>query len=126
MDEKIYVITAGYYSDYHIISATTDYEKAVALKEKFTTRWDEARIEEYADADFKLQKIWKIHFSPSGNVWDVDYCGSAWQFENIDLNNVTSTLEGRLRVDVVADDEETAVKIAAEKRAQYLAEKMGL
>ena len=32
---KIYVVTKGYYSDYHIITATTDKELAYRIEETF-------------------------------------------------------------------------------------------
>lgn len=46
---KIYIITKGEYSDYHICKATTDYEKAKRYKEAYSTNWGDARIEIYED-----------------------------------------------------------------------------
>ena len=44
---KVYVITKGDYSEYHICAVETDHEKAQILKEKFSTEWSPARIEEF-------------------------------------------------------------------------------
>lgn len=50
---KIYAITKGNYSDYHICRLTTDYEKAKRYKEAYSDKWGEAWIETYEDNEFK-------------------------------------------------------------------------
>lgn len=44
---KIYVITSGSYSDYHICAVATDLDTAAELRELHTTKYDEAHIEEF-------------------------------------------------------------------------------
>ena len=44
---KVYVITQGCYSDYHICAVATDEEKAKLLKKYYSCRDDIAEIEEY-------------------------------------------------------------------------------
>ncbi len=36
---KIYIITKGSYSDYHICNVTTDYDKAKRYKEAYSDNW---------------------------------------------------------------------------------------
>ena len=53
---KIYVLTKGCYSDYHIITATTDYELACKIKDRFdkiNSEWSDEKvnIEIYEDAE---------------------------------------------------------------------------
>lgn len=44
---KVYVITEGNYSDYHICTVTTNKERAEKLVKIFSDNWDDAKIEEY-------------------------------------------------------------------------------
>ena len=81
---KIYVIVAGEYSDYHIIAATENEEKAKSLVELINKShnyygYDEANIEEYDtdDVDISLlnkdRKYFKV-FSNKYNDWKIS-CG---------------------------------------------------
>lgn len=126
MCEKIYVVTKGIYSDYHIITATTDYELAKKIKEKFTDGdrdLDETRIEEFSNSELVLKPCWAVYFSESGDIKNV--CSAEMDYYAHELNEV---FEGQcfLYVHVAADTEEEAIKIAAEQRAMYLAQKNGL
>lgn len=127
-NEKIYVVTQGDYSDYHIIAATTDREIAEKISTKFTTRHDECRIEEYGDAEAMLRPAWIIGFEKTGNVISTRKCDSAYDYSCIGVVYETESCYRNYHMIVIvsADDSESAVKIAAEKRAKYLAEKQGL
>ena len=48
---KIYAITKGIYSDYHICALTVNKEKAEYLKKIYTDKWNEADIEIYEDGE---------------------------------------------------------------------------
>lgn len=124
--EKIYVVTQGTYSDYHIVAATMDREVAEKITAKFTTRYDECRIEEYGDAEIMLKPAWEINFDKAGNVIATDECTYAYEYEDIGECNERRWGNCDLSITVSADDLESAIKIAAEKRAKYLAEKAGL
>ncbi len=69
---KVYVITKGDYSEYHICAVATDNEKAQILKEKFSTEWSPARIEEFDTENynpiFQSKKFYSIYFDKNGNV----------------------------------------------------------
>lgn len=130
---KIYVVTKGSYSDYHIITATTDPEKAKKIAEKFTDKWDDAKVEEYENSDIYLKNLWYVVFEANGEVKHVHLERSAFYYDANDEEYI-----GRIRcnphlglsngawIHVFADDEEGAIKIAAEKRAEFLAKKNGL
>ena len=126
MGEKIYVVTKGIYSDYHIIAATTDYELAKKIKEKFTDSerdWDETRIEAFTNAELVLRPCWSVIFLESGDISSV--CSVNMEYYADELNKVKE-IRRCLYVHVAADTKEEAIKIAAEQRAMFLAQKNGL
>ena len=125
-NEKIYVVTQGIYSDYHIVAATTDHDLARKIAAKFTDQYDDCRIEEYSNAEVMLRPAWEINFDKAGNVISTDECTSAYDYENVGKCHERRWGHCDMAVGVSADDLESAIKIAAEKRAKYLAEKLGL
>ena len=124
---KIYVITKGEYSDYHICAVATDLEKANALAEFYSDRYDAAEVEEYDTDDApdltKGKRMYRIRFAPSGDVTDINQSSPEYYDEEIWQHRYGP---GYIYVNVQADNEEAAIKIGAERRAKYLAEKMGL
>lgn len=127
-NETIYVVTQGDYSDYHIVSATTDHELAKKIAAKFDDGYEDCRIEEYGDAEIMIRPAWVIYFDKTGNVETTLECDCAYDYSNIGKVYENNTYWGqpRIWVYVSADSLESAIKIAAEKRAKYLAEKLGL
>lgn len=125
---KIYVVTKGCYSDYHIIAATLDEERAKILKDKFDEdcSWDETRIEVYEDSEEIVKPLWKVIFNDKGEVDEVELLDSSYYYGTINNFEPSLIRGGWIYLQVFADTAEAAVKIAAEKRAQYLAEKNGL
>jgi hypothetical protein len=129
---KVYVITKGCYSDYHICAVTLDKEKAERLRKLFDGgSMDEARIEEW-DTEQHVdllsgRKPYFVLFRENGDVLSVtedEYCIEYFEpkifvFHHRYYGDVLKTA-------VYADSREAAVKIAAEKRAKYLAEKEGI
>ena len=124
---KVYVITSGCYSDYHICAVTLDPQKAKVLKEFYSRKeYDEPDIEEY-DADYCYDRItsgcnpYLVRFTKGGAADDV--------FENCVCceDRVYQSGNGRfVFVKLWAKDKLSAVKIAAERRARFLAEKEGI
>lgn len=118
---KIYVVTQGTYSDYHIITATLDRTVAEAIAKRFS-----AEVEEYEDAELLLKPRWDVRFFKDGPVEVgehpfLDYYTGSRCIVYVRLGKLVLEVEN-----VAADDKESAIKIAAEKRAAYLAEKNGL
>ena len=129
-NEKIYVVTKGCYSDYHIVAVTLDKDIAEKIAAKFNSSYDECDIEEYSDAAIMLKPAWYIYFDKAGNVVDTMECNSEYEYSHVgEVYENKSLYYGgnyHIRAAVSADDLESAIKIAAEKRAKYLAEKLGL
>lgn len=129
---KVYVITKGCYSDYHICAVTLDKEKAERLRKLFDGGgMDETEIEEW-DTEQHVdllsgRKPYFVLFRENGDVLSVtedEYCIEYFEpkifvFHHCYHGDVLKTA-------VYADNREAAIKIAAEKRAKYLAEKEGI
>lgn len=122
----IYVVTKGEYSDYHIVAATLDKERAEKIAKKFSDRWEECMVEEYEDSEAALKHFWFITFKKGVNEIDIckneDTCAYALHV----LNRPIKRRDGIIEIYVAADTSEEAIKIASEKRAEYLAKKEGV
>lgn len=128
---KVYVITAGVYSDYHIVAVTLDKGKANEMKriaEK--NQWDnEANVEVY-DTD------WTEIALKNGDFYSVyfpapDEKGASIKVEEVDGYDLNykegiDSFFGAVTVNLWAKDKETALKVAAERKAKYEAEKQGI
>lgn len=117
---KIYVLTKGEYSDYHIVTATTDFELAKEIASKF-----EAEIEEYDNAELTLKPLWYVRFRENG---DVDCCrrDDTNEFGYQEAGVCSWYYRDKVYVYVAADNQEAAIKAGAERRAKFLAEHAGL
>lgn len=124
--KKVYVITKGTYSDYHICAVTLDKDTAVKLAKKYSEEsWDEAVIEEHVLEDFTEGErfMYCVSFG--------DY-GMSCNFEEYEHKEYIAcyknkrTGKDRMIVYVKAKDEEHAKKIAQDRRAEYLANKEGV
>ena len=123
----VYVITSGCYSNYHICAVSLDLKKAEMLQKFYEKiEYDEVRIEEY-DADCYADRIasgysmYLIQFEKTGQVHYINPNRDPTE------ERIYSTWSERyINVEVWAKDEESAIKIAAEKRAKYLAAKEGI
>lgn len=123
----IYIVTKGDYSDYHIVAATTNRELAEKIRKKFADEWDECKIEEFPDAEVMLKKLWNVYFDDSGNALRCHITESEYDYhEKQDIIDPICKRYYNMIVKAEADTEEAAIKIAAEKRAKYLAEKYHL
>ena len=133
---KIYVITVGEYSDYHICAVTDNLTSAENLKQYYTTSdYSVANIEEYETTDMlkKPKTCWYCRYDPRDSIMscvevryvskeDEEY-GLFWETE---INDVGYSL-GEFYVYVFAEDKEHAKKIAAEQiyQSKYKGELMG-
>ena len=127
---KVYVVTRGEYSEYHICGLTTDEESAKKAKKFYSDDWCEAEIEVYDTDKFSSMENWKLF------IVFFDKSGSVKRAEEIDRND--DYFVDRLAdweeddyfhgedFQVFATDKASAIKIAAEKRAVFLAKKEGL
>lgn len=127
-EKKLYAVTAGSYSDYHIIGLFSDKAKAeeyVACHNKAGSGSGEfADVEEYIDGAL---------CSDDGFIFEVYFIKN--EFRDIVLSEASSIKtevfeypqsRETIRISVRAKDEEHAKKIAADKLAEYLAKKQGI
>lgn len=123
---KIYVVTKGSYSDYHIVAATLDKEKAEAIAKRFSDKWDDCDVEEYEDCEVDTRPYWNVTFEGStSNIIDCKLSDMG-EYDIGLLNVFRKNIYRESYVTVAADTEKEAIKIAAEKRAEYLAKKEGV
>lgn len=145
---KIYVITAGDYSDYQIYGATTDPERAEAMRKIVDAdlgRYGDAIIEEYGDGVFEDERLLTIIPTEyyrivlrtgSDEASAYKYCGNANEPINVESwpwhgdwvrnkNGYPKREVGTVyRVSGIrADSEEKALKIAVDKVIKYRVEK---
>ena len=122
---KVYVITAGHYSDYHICGVATDPESAENLRLLSSDTWSgEARIETFDTQEVPERP--KTYFDIlASDEFGLTKC---WEKPMIDgeeyhINHVTCGRFG-YAVNVIAPDKEHAAKIASDLIAQYKYERM--
>lgn len=121
---KIYVITKGEYSSYHIVGATTDKKVALKLKKIHENEFCSTRIEVYEDSFEKALPIYEV-FSDK-------------ETKNIEINRqdvplytikkigvIQETPSGYI-FDVQAENEKIAKKIFFDTLAQEKAKKEGI
>ena len=128
---KVYIVTSGSYSDYHICAASLDKEHAELLAEKYTDSYDDAEVEEYELDEFfeeaKRGYFWywctcQIENGMFGQV----RIRKMDSYETGAVGKVTKAFRReQLHVDVLAENDEHARKIAAEKFATYVYEHRG-
>ena len=120
---KIYVVTKGCYSDYHIITATTDEKLAYEIRDKFNGgSYDEANVEVFENAEIFMKPCYFMRFDNGGNVIELAERKGEYYYDEDDGEDN----QGNFYVSVVTDNPEKAVKIGAERRAMRLAQKNGL
>lgn len=119
---KVYVITKGCYSDYHICGVTLDKTIAETMAKRFSDRYEDAEVEEY-DTD-KMEEYLKM-----GEAY---YCYSKGNYIGVDetsiedVHNEVVSWKEKLFTCVIANSKEEARKIASDRFAKYKAEKVGL
>lgn len=126
--EKVYIVTAGEYSDYHIVGVYSSKENAKMVKNKINKNsdWDWADIEVWqVDRGIeelkKHKSIYYVELNKRGDVIEVEKCWDDFAFRGVDV--FESSISGNLHTYVWANTKEEAVKIASERRTKYLVEK---
>ena len=127
----IYVITKGSYSDYHICAVATNKEKAEELRRMYSSKYEDAEIEEFEEnvPSYELfnsnpHSYWKVMFQQDGRLQSTP----EHYFDEPNLSMAVKPYFNNSIVvyDINASDAATALKIAQDERAKYLAEKFGL
>ena len=117
---KVYVITKGVYSDYHIVGVCLDEKKAKEIAKVISDKYNNAYVEEF-DSDQFITKTPR---------WIVGYYTHKWtaEYDEYDLRSVhtENTIIDSHNFVIYADTPEQAIKIAQDMRAEYLAKKKGV
>lgn len=135
---KVYVITKGEYSDYHICAVVENKAKAELLKEALTDKWEEPYIEEYDTEDVNIDGYLKYDeylVEQDITTGEMDVCKLEKSTDFICASQVIDDESrgyqcpekaNKLTTVVYADDAKGAIKIASDIFAKYRAEKCGL
>lgn len=130
---KTYTITKGYYDEFRIVDVTTDKERAEKIAEKFSNNGETAFITERDDDDYMLKSLYGVIFTPSHT--DIKKITDDVAFNicrsNLGTERLNTCIARKwdgihnydLAVVVETDDEEYAMRIATEKKNEYLANK---
>lgn len=113
---KIYVITRGEYSDYHICGVATDKDSAEEKRKAYSYHNDEAEIEEY-DTEDEMPEYMPGYWCSIGKDGTIIAEGPRNTI-NEDLD-VRKDWNGNIYTIVQADSAERAVKVAAERFAKW-------
>lgn len=134
--DKVYIITAGSYSDYHIVAVFADKNEAERFRDAQNekAKWDsqECRIEEYpigADVSLAGKQLYCAYECAHNGIYAYDTCENIFEYANeigvVKDNGVH--LECYVSVDMNCDEpEEHAQKVAADLFAEYRARKEGI
>lgn len=116
---KVYVITKGAYSDYSIYGVTVNPYHAEEMRKYFSDEYEEARIEEYDTDDYKPIHEGKtqycVYFTNDGKA----HCYKPYCVYEKANNRIIKERNGVYRIYLWAVDEDHALKIAADKLAEY-------
>lgn len=121
---KVYVVTEGDYSDYHIVGVTTDRETAKAYCKISAGDWYEPKVEEYdtkAFADIRTAKPYRVIMEEDGTTTTEEEDGFSYETAVEHQVQHIRRWAGKpsyYEVVVLAEDEQHARKIAAD----YIAE----
>lgn len=123
---SVWVVTEGSYSDYHIcciFSSRQLAENFIKKAKLFQKYSDYNDVEEYEiNIEEGQSSVWEVWFRVGGNI-DC-YFKSDQREEGITA--FTEDTHNLLKITVKAETEESAIKIACDKRAEYLAQKEGV
>ncbi len=126
---KIYVITEGDYSDYHIVGVTLDRKKAETYCWVARSNYYVPNVEEYDTdlfGDIESRKAYSVIMYKDGRV-EAKELGGGYSYENAMEHNahrIGYFTDDNWSVDVLAEDEVHARKIGIDyiMQAKYMEE----
>ena len=128
---KVYVVTEGCYSGYHIVFVTLDKERADTFVKRYNkTEYDDYRVEEYDTDDIKLfddgRKLYQVWKRDDGavRVYEEEPCyQDSFVMNKVNRYTVKNPKSIQYSVYVMAEDDLHAEKIGADLIAEYMARK---
>ena len=121
---KIFVVTAGDYSDYHIVGAFSTRKIAEEYRYKLGADWvEEYEIDEITNSLYSGGYT-RYYVSFNGDTTIVEEHKSTYENDHLDMKYVVTNRSrgaGNMNVYLFARDEQHAVKIASEVRSQIIA-----
>ena len=125
---RVYIITAGAYSDYHICGVATTEEKAEMMRRYFCNGWQTARVTEWDTDNVEnvvLRRVYHLAITREGVIHqEMEEWTSDGNYEN--QFGWDSYKKDCVWGSIVADNLEQAQKILTDKRAEMIAERFGL
>ncbi len=126
--KTVFVVTSGEYSDYGIDAMFSTRELAQKFIDSFNDKYSDMDIEEW-DLDPNKQhlkqnrKPYFLRINKVGDISDLRVCDSSFGFKHDIPEAAISYTHGLewMNLHCFADDDNHAIKIAGEKRAQILA-----
>jgi len=130
--KKVYIVTQGCYSDYHIVAVFSNKEIAEKYAKKINSEWDPADVEEWG-VDAWVEEIqkgydaWEVRMKENGEaiVDKIDYAKYEWRKEPF-VTETDYDGEKFYIVYCLAKSKEHAIKIASERITMYKARKAGI
>lgn len=123
---KLYAVTKGDYSDYHIITLTRNKDTANAIAKRFSSYEDDARVEEYEDGQFlmggSIYRVW----SYGTNVRGCELDESDYNVQDIGEVRQISQSGNMYVTYVIAGSEEQAFKIGKDRIVKDIAGRIGI
>ena len=125
---KVYVLTSGEYSDYHIVGVLLDEEQARIAAEVMSDKHDDVEVETYDTDELKFikpgWKYWTIAFSERDHTI-VDTFRDDYYLDALGEPRLCA-INHCWYVDAYAEDEDHAIKNASDRLSKYLAEQNSL
>lgn len=134
---KLYAVTVGYYSDYHIVALCSNKNKAEKIaaccNDGDSSSWGSANVHEFEDgmridldrSVFEVNVSTKLASYGIYELFGEDKI-NALTGRKYKINEVRVRGDGSCNVYVIADDADKALKIARDLVAEYKAEKEGI
>jgi hypothetical protein len=131
--KQVYIVTSGSYSDYGIVSVWSTKEAAEKVAKAMTRKNDDADVEEWTlhepdDATEMIsRRIFLVRISQAGEVVLTHEYGPYYTLDAVDETvRKNGNVEWDWIVDVRADNEEHACRIAFDRIAQHKAVEAGI
>lgn len=123
---KLYAVTKGDYSNYHIITLTQNKDTAVALAKRFSGYYDGASVETWEDGQFlmggSIYRVWTYGTEIRG----VELDEADYNVQDIGIVRHIGCNGNMYVTYVIAGSEEEASKIGKDRIVKHIAERIGI